>query len=54
MMCDRCDEPLAPGEVETRIIAGASGSGGTVRIHKGGCRTEPTNRPVSYQVTRRR
>lgn len=49
MMCDRCDQPLTPGETETRIIPGASGAGGTVHIHRDGrCPEEPTDRPRTY------
>lgn len=51
MMCDRCDRPLTPGAGETVPIHGASGSGGTVTVHRAGC--TPAPRPPSYPQGRR-
>lgn len=43
MMCDRCGDPIRPGE-ETRkySIDSASGAGATVTLHKELCKRPPS------------
>lgn len=50
MLCARCDQPIAPGEAETKLIHGDSG-GGRVVVHRGEC---PVRVPArqSYPVGR--
>lgn len=53
MMCDRCDKPIPPGREERVPVDGASGAGGTVVLHRGGCQVSPTH-PVTYPMGRGR
>lgn len=44
MLCDYCQRPVAKGKGETRPVFGATGSGGTVYIHKERCPGRPPYR----------
>ncbi|MFD5682215.1 hypothetical protein [Streptomyces bacillaris] len=52
MMCDRCDQPIAPGQDERVPMPGASGAGVTLVLHRGGCKIARAH-PVSYPQERR-
>lgn len=52
MMCDRCGQPIQPGEkTTTRSKDSASGAGATVTLHERLCRKPPTQ---TYPAGRRR
>ncbi len=44
MLCDRCEQPVAKGQAEELTQYGASGPGGTVVVHRGGCPGKPPPR----------
>jgi len=42
MICDRCGQPIQPGEEYDRYgIPGASGAGGTAVLHRELCKRQP-------------
>ncbi|MGW9249768.1 hypothetical protein [Streptomyces badius] len=43
MMCDRCDQPIPPGEEERVPVGGASGAGTVVVLHRELCRRSPSH-----------
>lgn len=53
MMCDCCDEPIAPGQGKEVPVDGASGAGGTVVLHRDGCQPPPSQ-PARYPTGRGR
>lgn len=46
-MCDRCDQPIPPGQEEHVPVHSGSGAGATVIWHRDGCGPS-TARPASY------
>ncbi len=43
MMCDRCDQPIPPGQEERVPGGGASGAGTVVVLHRVLCRRSPSH-----------
>ncbi|MFF2226303.1 hypothetical protein ACFVV7_23645 [Streptomyces globisporus] len=43
MMCDRCDQPIKPGQEERVPVGGASGAGTVVILHRQLCRRSPSH-----------
>ncbi len=43
MMCDRCDQPIPPGQEERVPVDGASGAGTTLVLHRILCRRPPSH-----------